>query len=246
MFVSFSVKDRIIRKLCVVKIPKWNIMEDIFEMLELKNIYLRTEWACDILLWVVSNCILWMPCKSWSWNWWRHCGTEHITSITIYPTVHCANTRTRTQTRKLQVHARTWEEVGVFYTGIVLVIVFANKFVLVYDVELLAGGELLIAHHAGEAVEVKHFAARPPDQVVWRDALRTAATLRAEPSAGWRRKWLFGYQRRIIHTSSLHCPVRFGSELQRIDSNSRLKQTTNSHWLRLLTSYNFSEHLSKI
>lgn len=43
---------------------------------------------------------------------------------------------------------------------------------------------MLVAHHAGEAVKVKHFAPGPPDQVVRRDALRATATLGAEPPAG--------------------------------------------------------------
>ena len=105
----------------------------------------------------------------------------------------CAHTNTRTQTHThTRTHARThsqgslctWEEAGVLSIAVAYIIFFANEFVLVYDVELLAGGELLIAHHAGEAVEVKHFAPGPPDQVVWRDALRATAALGAKPPAG--------------------------------------------------------------
>jgi len=185
------------------------------------------------------NCYLWMPSKSWSWKWWRHCGAEHITSITIYPGfawhahthVHThthARARTHTHTHThTHTNRRTWEEVGVFYTGIVLVIVFANEFVLVYDVELLAGGELLVAHHAGEAVEVEHFAAGPPDQVVGRDALRTAATLRAEPSAGERRRsLLFILIKYILYTHNTNAHSGSVARWRWWDTRSRVEQTT--------------------
>ena len=45
------------------------------------------------------------------------------------------------------------------------VVVLAHELVLVDDVELLARGQLLVADHAGEAVEVEDFAAGLANQV---------------------------------------------------------------------------------
>lgn len=57
------------------------------------------------------------------------------------------------------------------------VIFFTDELVLVDDVKFLAGGELFVAHHAGETVQVKDFAPGPSDQVARRDALRATCTL---------------------------------------------------------------------
>lgn len=72
-------------------------------------------------------------------------------------------------------------------TAVIQVILFTDELVLINDVELLAGGKLLVAHHAGEAVEVKHFAPGSPNQIAWRDALRTTRAFGTEASAygGW-------------------------------------------------------------
>lgn len=59
------------------------------------------------------------------------------------------------------------------------VVLLADELVVVQHVELLAGGELLPAHQAGEAVEVEHFFFGLPHQVAGRDALAAAAALRA-------------------------------------------------------------------
>lgn len=68
-------------------------------------------------------------------------------------------------------------------TAVTQVILFTNELVLIDDVELLAGGKLLVTHHAGEAVEVKHFASRSPNQIAWRYALRTTRAFGTETSA---------------------------------------------------------------
>lgn len=69
------------------------------------------------------------------------------------------------------------------------VIFFADKLVLVDDIKLLTRGELLVAHHAGETVQMKDFAPGSPDQVTGRDALGTSCTLGTEtPAKGGRRK----------------------------------------------------------
>lgn len=68
-------------------------------------------------------------------------------------------------------------------TAVTQVILFTNELVLVDDVELLASGELLVTHHAGEAVQMKHFASRSPNQIAWRDALRTTRAFGTETSA---------------------------------------------------------------
>lgn len=68
-------------------------------------------------------------------------------------------------------------------TAVTQVILFTNELVLVDDVELLAGGKLLVTHHAREAVEVKDFASRSPHQIAWRYALRTPRAFGTETSA---------------------------------------------------------------
>lgn len=61
------------------------------------------------------------------------------------------------------------------------VVLLAYELVVVQDVELLAGGELLPADQAGEAVEVEHLVPCLPHQVAGRDALAAAAALGAVP-----------------------------------------------------------------
>lgn len=68
------------------------------------------------------------------------------------------------------------------------VIFFANKLVLIDDIQFLARGELFVTHHAGETVQVKDFAPRSPDQVTGRDALGTACTLGTKTPGRGRRK----------------------------------------------------------
>lgn len=68
-------------------------------------------------------------------------------------------------------------------TAVTQVILFANELVLVDDVEFLSGGKLLVTHHAGEAVEVKHFASSSPNQITRRDALRTTGAFGTETSS---------------------------------------------------------------
>ena len=63
------------------------------------------------------------------------------------------------------------------------VVILADELVVVQHVQLLARGQLLAAHHAGEAVEVVHLVARPPHQVVGGDALAAAPALGAVPPA---------------------------------------------------------------
>lgn len=79
--------------------------------------------------------------------------------------------------------ARTGEQVGVLAGAVAQVILFANEFRLVQDVELFTGGQLLVAYDAREAVEVKHFASGLPDEVSRGDDLRAASALCAVPSA---------------------------------------------------------------
>lgn len=54
----------------------------------------------------------------------------------------------------------TREEDGVLPVAVVVVLL-AHELELVQDVQLLPGGQLLVAHHAREAVEVKDFALGP-------------------------------------------------------------------------------------
>lgn len=61
------------------------------------------------------------------------------------------------------------------------IILFAYELVVVQDVEFFAGGELLPADEAREAVEVEHFLASFADQVRGRDAVPAAAALGAVP-----------------------------------------------------------------
>lgn len=77
----------------------------------------------------------------------------------------------------------TGEQVSVFAVVVVQVILFANEFRLVQDVELFTGGKLLVAYDAREAVEVKHFASGLPDEVSRGDDLRAASALCAITSA---------------------------------------------------------------
>lgn len=62
----------------------------------------------------------------------------------------------------------------------VVVVLLAHELELVQDVQLLAGGQLFVAHHAREAVEVKHFALGPAHQVAGQDPLSAAVTLGAK------------------------------------------------------------------
>lgn len=77
----------------------------------------------------------------------------------------------------------TREEDGVLPVAVVVVLL-AHELELVQDVQLLPGGQLLVAHHAREAVEVKDFALGPAHQVAGQDPLRAAVTLGAEPPVG--------------------------------------------------------------
>lgn len=52
---------------------------------------------------------------------------------------------------------------GDFVAG--FVVVLADEFVVVEDVELLAGAQLFTAHQTREAVQVEHFVARLAHQV---------------------------------------------------------------------------------
>lgn len=65
-----------------------------------------------------------------------------------------------------------------------MVVLLAHELELVQDVELLPGGQLLVAHHARETVEVKHFALGPAHQVAGQDPLGAAVTLGAKPPVG--------------------------------------------------------------
>lgn len=64
------------------------------------------------------------------------------------------------------------------------VVLFAHELVFLEHVEFLAGGELLAADAAGEALEVEDAVAGLPHQVLRRDALQTPRTLGPEPPAG--------------------------------------------------------------
>ena len=61
---------------------------------------------------------------------------------------------------------------------------FAHELVFLEDVEFLAGGELLSADAAGEALEVEDAVTSLPHQVLRRDALQTPRALGPEPPAG--------------------------------------------------------------
>lgn len=61
-----------------------------------------------------------------------------------------------------------------------MVVLLANELELVQNVEFLPGGQLLVAHHARETVEVKHFALGPAHQVTGQDPLGAAVTLGAK------------------------------------------------------------------
>lgn len=66
----------------------------------------------------------------------------------------------------------------------------ANEFILVEDVKLFSRRELLPADAAGETLEVEDAVSRLPDQVLRRDALKTARTLCPESSRKGKKKWL--------------------------------------------------------
>lgn len=77
----------------------------------------------------------------------------------------------------------TWVQVSFLYGSGAQKIFFAHKFVFVYHVEFLPRGQLLVAHHASEAVQVEHFAAGFADQVVRRDSLQAARAFSAKTPA---------------------------------------------------------------
>lgn len=58
----------------------------------------------------------------------------------------------------------TWKEDCVFPV-VVVIVLFTDKLEFVQDVQFLSGGQLLVAHHAGETVQVKHFALGSAHQI---------------------------------------------------------------------------------
>lgn len=77
----------------------------------------------------------------------------------------------------LPLYNRTRPTLGTFVAGDVVVL--ADELVVVKDVELLSGGELLPAYHAGEAVEVEDFVPRFTDEVRRGDPLKAATAFGA-------------------------------------------------------------------
>lgn len=67
------------------------------------------------------------------------------------------------------------------------VVLLADELVVVEDVQLLAGAQLLLAHEAGEAVQVKNLVPRFSHEILGVYALRTAAALCPVSSANTRR-----------------------------------------------------------
>ena len=78
-----------------------------------------------------------------------------------------------------------------------MVVLLADELELVQDVQLLAGGQLLVAHDAREAAQVEHLALRTAHQVARGDALRAAAALGAKPPGA--KKHRRGRRYSIIH-----------------------------------------------
>lgn len=62
------------------------------------------------------------------------------------------------------VMMNTWKQDGVLPV-VVLIVLFADELELVQDVQLLSRGQLLVAHHTGETVQVKHFALGSADKI---------------------------------------------------------------------------------
>lgn len=58
----------------------------------------------------------------------------------------------------------TWKEDCVF-SIVILIVLLTNKLEFVQDVQFLSGGQLFVAHHARETVQVKHFALGPADKI---------------------------------------------------------------------------------
>ena len=65
-----------------------------------------------------------------------------------------------------------------------LVVVFADEFVVLHEVELVPRVELSLAEDAGEAVEVVHVVLGPPHHLGGGDPLSAPRALGAEPSGG--------------------------------------------------------------
>lgn len=106
----------------------------------------------------------------------------------VYKDVRFKNeTKTQREKRTLSI---TWVQVDFLNGPGAQIVFFAHEFVFVYDVQFLPRGQLLVTHHAGKAVQVKHLAAGFADQVVRRDSLQTARTFCAE-SPGEKRSYFY-------------------------------------------------------
>lgn len=80
---------------------------------------------------------------------------------------------------------------GVFAV-VVVVVLLANELEFVQDVQLLAGGQLLVAHHTSETVEVEHFALGLADKITGQNPLGATSTLGPKsPVAGKKTVELF-------------------------------------------------------
>ena len=85
----------------------------------------------------------------------------------------------------------------------VQIILFANEFIFIQNVELLTGGQLFPTHHASETFQMKHLASGSPHQVIGTDALWTTTTLGSKASENIR--WKI---KKINHPLIYHFPIR--------------------------------------
>lgn len=94
----------------------------------------------------------------------------------------------RRQKKPKHVWSITWVQVDFLNGPGAQIVFFAHELVFVYHIEFLPRGQLLVTHHAGEAVQVKHLAAGFADQVVRRDSLQTARAFCAKPPGKKKKK----------------------------------------------------------
>lgn len=102
---------------------------------------------------------------------------------TLGPSSACSGARAKPSLLRGAAGALTGVEAAFLQAGRAQVVVLADEFVLVDDVELLARRQLLVTNHAGETVQVKDFAPRFAHQVRRRDALRAPGAFGTESPA---------------------------------------------------------------
>lgn len=126
-------------------------------------IKLNINWSCTIqtLLAIESNDIYILIHT-------RHCLIIHFTLDAYIHIIYWvikgkfkwrhANVNQKGAIEQQKTSLLTWVEAALLQAaGTADIILFADEFVLVYDVEFLPGGELLVADHTGETIQVEYF-----------------------------------------------------------------------------------------